>query len=126
MVRKTRDDGSVYLALEPTCPCRTFNPVAEVDRPGRYFHQRIPRDGRHPFPLGMRAYFTRILKFKDVNGDPDLAAAEFDRRFRWLDGQPTCAKCGAHGADRDDIWPRFVIDSGHQSAMRCDKCGDRA
>jgi hypothetical protein len=117
---KTQKDGTPLIREMPTCPCEEFRPVARVDRPSRYFNQKRPIDrsdlGRHPFLLGMRAYRTRLLKVKAVDGDTDKRDAEFDRRFAWLDGKRVCSlsKCTA----TEDVWPVFVDDRDH-SELRC-------
>lgn len=119
-VSYTRDGDTAVEQINPTCPCTDFRPVAEVDRPGRYFNQRRPKDRadlrRHPLPTGMRAYRTRISKLKLADGDPAKTAAEFDRRFRWLPDARVCVACGSGG---DDVWP--VFDENDHSELRCSR-----
>lgn len=117
-----QDNGPPVLTENPTCPCREFRPVAEVDRVNRMFNQRRPKDrsdrGRHPFMTGCRAMRTRISKLKAVDGDPAKRDAEFERRFHWLDGARVCGapECTA----TDDVWPVFV-DDRDRSELRCEK-----
>jgi len=125
-----RDDRRILHRLNPTCPCTEFRPVARVDRPNRYFNQRIPADrtdpARHPFAVGLRALATHLSKRRAAQADPDWAAAELDRRFRWLDADDpderpvrACARprCRATGAE---VWPVFV-DGTDRSELRCPK-----
>jgi hypothetical protein len=119
-------EGDVIVKLTlATCPCERFRPIAKVDRPGRFFNQAIPRDRedyiRHPFLTGIRAYRTRISKFKAIDGDPVKTAAELDRRFEWLPGARICSisRCKA----TDDVWPVFVSEGSDgtrsHSELRC-------
>jgi hypothetical protein len=73
---------------------------------------------RHPFLVGMRAYRTRIGKFKSMVGHSDKADAEFNRRFEWLDGARMCsvARCRTSS---EDVWPVFVDGDPAQSELRC-------
>jgi hypothetical protein len=113
----SREDDRAVHTLVATCVCEQFRPVARVDRPGRYFNQRRPTDrddlARHPFLSGMRAFRTRISRFKTIAGDPKKTAREFDKRFEWLDR--SCASCGATGSE---VWPVFVDPVDH-SELRC-------
>jgi hypothetical protein len=114
-----REARTGVLRVNPTCPCVTFQPVARVDRPNRYFCQRMPLDRsdpmRHPFIIGMKAFATHLSRRKDAAADPAWADAEFDRRFTWLDGVRVCglAKC----TTTDGVWPVFV--GGDRSELRC-------
>jgi hypothetical protein len=107
--------------LNPTCPCTDFRAVAKVDRPNRYFNQRVPADRadprRHPFHVGIRAFTTHLSKRRAALSDPSWPRAEFNRRFLWLDGKRVCglSKCRTDG---DGVWPQFVRNDG-LSEMRC-------
>jgi hypothetical protein len=114
-----RETGVQTTTVVVTCPCTQFRPVAKVDRPNRYWNQRMPatRDReRHPFMVGCRAFLTFLGRRRRALSDPDWAAAEFDRRFMWLDGQRHCSisKCRS----TDDVWPVFVNDD-RLSELRC-------
>lgn len=115
-------DGPPLMREVPTCPCTAHRPVALVDRPSRYFNQKRPIDrsdlGRHPFLLGMRAYRTRLLKVKAVDGDTDKRDAEFDRRFTWMDGARICSIVNCKATE--DVWPCFINDDD-VSELRCPK-----
>jgi hypothetical protein len=107
------------MTLMATCPCKSFRPVAKVDRPNRYWNQRMPttRDReRHPFMVGCRAFATFLSRRRRALSDPAWAAAEFDRRFVWLDGKRHCSisKCRS----TDDVWPVFV-NNDLLSELRC-------
>jgi hypothetical protein len=108
------------LTVHPTCPCREFRGVANVDRPNRYFNQRMPVDPgdptRHPFVLGLRAFRTHLGRRRAALTDPTWPEKELARRFVWLDGQRVCsiAKC----TTTDAVFPIFVDDAEH-SELRC-------
>ena len=110
------------ITRHPTCPCTEFRGVARVDRPNRYFCQRMPKDRedqlRHPFQAGIRAFSTHLGKRKAAQSNPDWATAEFDRRFTWLPDARVCSlsKCNATA----DVWPVFV-DADDRSELRCPK-----
>lgn len=107
--------------LTVTCPCERLRPVADVDRPGRFFSQKVPANpadrARHPFVVGVRAYHKRLAKFRAAQADPTWADAEFDRRFTWRAkrhcGLPSCRKT-------DDLLPVFV-NAELLSELRCPK-----
>jgi len=115
--------GTAVVTVKTTCPCVKFQPVARIDRPGRYFNQRIPRDltayARHPFATGVRAYLTFLSGQKsgnpDKGGDPDWVPAEFDRRFVWLDRR--CAHLTCHTTA--EVWPVYVDADPARSELRC-------
>ena len=115
-----REARAIVVRINPTCPCETFTPVVRVDRPNRYFNQRLPRDrtdhARHPLVVGVRAFMTHLSRRKAALKDPAWVEREFDRRFTWLDGKRICglAKC----TSTDDVWPVFVVD-GERSELRC-------
>lgn len=106
----TRTPGGTVL-LAPTCPCRRYRPVAEVDRPGRTVRQRAAADGVHPFMKGLKAFRTRLERSKTVQ-DP---AAEFDSRFRWT-VERACSVCGTTGPT---VWPTLAGDEPGGS-LRCE------
>jgi len=108
--------------LLPTCPCEEFRPIAKVDRPNRYFNQRIPLSDRlslatHPFTVGVRAFTTHLSRRRAALSDPAWATAEFARRFVWLDGKRVCgiSKC----TETDGVFPVFVHED--RSELRCPK-----
>jgi len=117
-----QEDGPPIVREQPTCPREEFRPVAKVDRAGRYFNQKIPRDredpARHPFVTGMRAHRTRISKLKSVAGDPAKRDREFDRRFTWLPDARVCSISSC--TETADVWPVFV-DADDRSELRCPK-----
>jgi hypothetical protein len=94
-----------YLA---TCPCEEFHAIAKVDRPNRYWNQRIPSNltdpVRHPFAIGIRAFSTFLAGRKQTVDDPDWATAEFDRRFEWTSRRCAISSCKA----TDDVWPVYI------------------
>jgi len=102
-----------------TCPCEEFREVARVDRPNRYWNQRIPvnrDDGvRHPMSVGIRAFVTFLSRRRAALADPAWATTEFKRRFEW--GTRRCQISGCT-ADGDGVWPAFVTDEG-LSELRC-------
>lgn len=99
----------------PTCPCPEFRPVAMIDRPGRYFRQRVwTRDRVHPMIRGLKAQHTRLANSKAYG---DCADEEAERRLRWLDGARKCRVCDWTG---DDVWPSYV-NEGRLSQMRCEE-----
>jgi hypothetical protein len=101
-----------------TCPCNDFRPVAKVDKPNRYFNQRIPITDRtdplrHPFQVGIRAFTTHLTKRRAALSDPTWAEREFDRRFEWTARRCAISKCTATA----DVWAVFVND--RLSELRC-------
>lgn len=117
-----REARTMVNRINPTCPCDDFRPVATVDRPNRFFNQRLPRDradhARHPMTVGMRAFLTHLTRRKAAQTDPAWADAEFDRRFTWLTDARVCSisRCKA----TDDVWPVFVS-ADDRSELRCPK-----
>jgi hypothetical protein len=115
-----RETRTIVNRINPTCPCVEFRAVVKVDRPNRYFNQRMPRDrkdpARHPFQVGIRAFTTHLSKRRAALSDPTWPDREFDRRFTWLDGARICAisRC-QEGAD---VWPVFINDD-RLSELRC-------
>lgn len=109
----------------PTCPCSQMRPVALIDRPNRYWNQRVLAD-RHPFSTGTRATLTHLSKRKaadpDRGGDPAWAEAEFERRFRWIEKAQRCSISGCK-ATGDDVLPAYV-NGDRDSAMRCSRHRD--
>jgi hypothetical protein len=103
--------------VHPTCPCTEMRPIAKVDRPNRYFNQRL--NDRHPFLVGVQAFTTHLSRRKAALDDPDWPAAEFDRRFIWI---PEAQRCSISGckATGDDVLPAYV-NGDRDSAMRCSK-----
>jgi hypothetical protein len=106
--------------LNPTCPCKDFQAVAKVDRPNRYFNQRVPIDRddplRHPFQIGIRAFSTHLSRRRAALSDPSWADREFERRFVWLPDARVCgiSKC----RETDGVWPQFIRPDG-TSELRC-------
>jgi hypothetical protein len=105
----------------PTCPCPEFREVAKVDRPNRYFNQRIPRKSgdwedplRHPFAIGIRAFNTFLSKRRAALSDPAWAIAEFERRFEWTHRRCALSRCKAS----DGVWPVY-INVELDSELRC-------
>jgi hypothetical protein len=112
-----REARTMTETLIPTCPCEDFVPVACVDRPNRYFSQRVPLTSekqadplRHPFLVGVRAFSTHLSRRRAALSDASWAAAEFDRRFVWLEQQRVCSmsRCEA----TDGVWPVYLIVRG--------------
>jgi hypothetical protein len=105
--------------LVPTCPCDEFREVAKVDRPNRFFNQRLPDDrkdaNRHPFLIGLRAFSKHLAKRKAAQTDAEWATAEFDRRFEWTARICGISKC----RETDGVLPTFVTDD--RSELRCPK-----
>jgi hypothetical protein len=110
---------TMTTVIHPTCPCREFRPVADIDRPNRYFNQRLPVDrhdrDRHPFLTGLRAFSTHLSKRRAALSNPAWAEQELERRFAWIDGARVCgiSRC----RETDDVWPVFVNED--QSELRC-------
>jgi len=106
--------------LLPTCPCTKFREVAKVDRPNRYFNQRVPdkKDDplRHPMTVGLRAMSTFLSRRRRALSDPSWAAAEADRRFEWTHRRCALSKC----EETDDVWAVFINSDG-DSELRCSK-----
>lgn len=124
---RDEDTHTVTARIHPTCPCTEFRPVAQVDRPNRFFNQRMPRadnrpdPARHPFQVGCRALRTHLSKRKAAQKDPAWADREFDRRFGWL---PDARVCGiSRCTETDDVWPVFVDTdrASDRSELRCAK-----
>ena len=118
-----REAMTVTMTVVPTCPCEELRPVAKVDRPNRYFNQRMPADrsdvNRHPFLIGLRAFMTHLSKRRAALADPSWAAAEFDRRFVWIEDARVCSisRC----KETDGVLPAFVTDGSDRSELRCPK-----
>jgi hypothetical protein len=119
-----REHNTMVERINVTCPCEEFRPVVTVDRPNRYFNQRMPNDrvdpARHPFMVGIRAFMTHLSKRKQAVANPDWYAEEFDRRFVWIEGKRVCgmSRC----TETDDVFPIFVTDTGDgRSELRCAK-----
>jgi hypothetical protein len=113
-----RERAVMTRTMVRTCPCRDFRPVVNIDRPGRYFCQRVTNlkdPTRHPMMLGIKAYGTHLSKRRAALTDPTWPAAEFDRRFVWIDGARVCSI--ANCKTTDDVWPVFVHDD--RSELRC-------
>lgn len=115
------DTNVMTITHVATCPCRELRPIANVDRPNRYFNQRINPE-RHPFAVGVRAFTTHLTRLKSVRQakDPEaMSETVFDRRFVWIEGQRRCSisSCKAQG---EGVLPCFVNDELH-SEMRCEK-----
>jgi hypothetical protein len=116
-----RETRTSIQRVNATCPCVSFQPVARVDRPNRYFGQRVPRDRkdptRHPMQVGLRALHTHLSKRKpadpDRGGDPSWVVEEFDRRFVRTDAWV----CGISRCTETDAWPIYV--DGERSELRC-------
>jgi hypothetical protein len=117
-----REAKTVTVTIHSTCPCTEFRPVVRVDRPNRMFNQRIPTDlrdqMRHPFVVGIRALTTFLAGRKDALADDGWAAAEFERRFAWIEENRRCSisRCRETG---DGVWPCFVTDGEAHSELRC-------
>jgi hypothetical protein len=116
-----REAMTMVQRINPTCPCEDFRPVAKVDRPNRYFNQRMPKDPsdplRHPLLVGIRAFTTFLHGRTAAKKDPKWAEREFDRRFVWDDAKRVCSmsRCKETG---DEVWPGFVNGDG-LSELRC-------
>ena len=118
-----RDAGTMNERINPTCPCTAFRPVARIDRPNRYFNQRVPigrnREDptRHPFMVGLRAFSTHLSKRRAALADPAWPAAELERRFTWLDGARVCglSKC----RETAEVWPVYIDGDAARSELRC-------
>lgn len=95
-----------------TCPCQKMRPVADVDRSGRTFRQKVyTQDFVHPFMRGMKALHTWVHGMKGIK-DPD---AEFERRLVMREAAQVCAVCGFKGAT---VLPAFSTKQ-RDSEMRC-------
>lgn len=114
--------------LTVTCPCTQMQPVASVDRPNRYFCQRVPATitvetprpeqlDRHPMLIGMRAFLTHLSRRKSAHQDPDWVDQEFERRFVWLPDAHRCAISGC--GTTENVWPVYVTEDGAVSELRC-------
>jgi len=116
-----REALTIMVVVNPTCPCTEFREVAKLDRPNRYFNQRLPVDRkdhqRHPLVVGLRAFSTHLSRRRAALSDPAWASAELDRRFIWIEGKRVCAisRCNT----TDDVWPVFI--DGELSELRCSK-----
>jgi hypothetical protein len=121
-----REAKTVTQTINPTCPCTEFRPVVHVDRPNRFFNQRIPADlgdrTRHPFIVGIRAFTTHLGKRKAADpergGSPEWVTAEFERRFTWIEENRRCDISRCRTAD-ETVWPCFVTDGEAISELRC-------
>lgn len=118
------ENGVIKRQHNATCPCDSFRPIAQVDRPSRSFNQKLPSSAnrgdftKHPFLLGMRAMHTRLTKFKRAVANPTWADGEFDRRFTWLPARRcSMTRCSATA----DVWPVFVTATDDRSELRCAK-----
>jgi len=110
---KKRISPDGLLHVDPTCPCVMHRPVAEVDRPGRYFRQKTwTLDQVHPMIRGLKAQRTRLANSKTYATTAD---AELEKRFRWLPGAHKCRVCGK---DDQTVRPCYVNDQ-RLSQMRC-------
>ena len=102
-----REALTMTTVINPTCPCTDFRPIANIDRPNRYWNQRLPMDRndreRHPFLVGLRAFSTHLSKRRAALSDPAWAEAELERRFTWIDGKRVCglSRC----TETADVWP---------------------
>jgi len=109
--QRRQADGMAHMP--PTCPCTIFRPVAEVDRPGRYFRQKTwTRDRIHPMLRGLQAQRTRLSRSKTYAA---FADEEIERRFKWIDGKRKCRVCGKQDGS---VWPSYVNEQ-RLSQMRC-------
>ncbi len=115
---ETEETVTRVETFDATCPCPEFREVAKVDRPNRYFNQRIPvrfdDPLRHPMSVGVRALATFLSRRRRALSDPAWASAEFDRRFEWTHRVCALSQCEA----TDDVWAVFINDDG-DSEMRC-------
>ena len=113
------ENALITQTIVPTCPCDEFREVAQVDRPNRYFNQRVPADldpDRHPFLIGLRAFAKHLSKRRAALADPSWADREFDRRFTWSENRVcSISKC----KETDGVLPAFV--TGDRSELRCPK-----
>jgi hypothetical protein len=116
-----REHLVVTRTVHPTCPCVRYQPVAKVDRPNRYFNQRVPADrkdpSRHPMLIGLKAFRTHLSRRRAALADPTWPDREFAQRFLWLDGARVCglSKCRV----TDGVFPIYV--DGSRSDLRCPK-----
>jgi hypothetical protein len=114
-----REAQTQTTVVHPTCPCVEFRPIADIDRPNRYWNQRLPIDrkdhGRHPFLTGLRAFSTHLSKRRAALSNPAWAEQELERRFAWVDGARVCgiSRC----RETADVWPVFIDEE--QSELRC-------
>jgi hypothetical protein len=117
-----REAKTMVHKINVTCPCEEYRGVASVDRPNRFFNQRMPTDRsdplRHPFMVGIRAFSTHLGKRKAAQEDPDWATAELERRLTWNTRSipRQCEISSCHKSD--DVFPVFVNDDG-ASELRC-------
>ena len=116
-----REERTVLKTIHATCPCEELRAVASVDRPNRFFNQRMPTDrsdsSRHPFQIGVRAFTTHLGKRKAVLKDPTWADREFEKRFTWLTETRVCSISTCRRAG-EDVFPAFVNGDG-LSELRC-------
>lgn len=114
------DKMTLTVVHNCTCPCTEFRPVVRVDRPNRFFNQRVHPD-RHPFAVGVRAFTKHLSKRKGALEDETgtWVGLEFDRRFVWIPEAQKCSisNCKVKG---EDCFPAYVNDDRH-SEMRCGK-----
>lgn len=116
--------GLQTFTINPTCPCTELRPAAKVDRPNRYFNQQVPRSAtvvdqtRHPFMVGISAFYTHLSRRRAATADPTWADAEFERRFVWIEETRRCSISTCRSTVPTDVWPTFV--NGEQlSELRC-------
>jgi len=106
---ETADPMTTVVTFLATCPCPEFREIAKVDRPNRYFNQRVPTDWedplRHPLIIGIRAFNTFLSHRRRALSDPTWAAAEFDRRFEWTHRRCALSRCEVAG---DGVWPVYL------------------
>lgn len=126
-----REARTMTETLIPTCPCQDFTPVARVDRPNRYFSQRVPITAekladplRHPFLVGVRAFSTHLSRRRAALSDPAWATAEFSRRFEWVREQRVCSMSRCETTD--GVWPVYLTVRIHDeqtvsTVLRCAK-----
>jgi hypothetical protein len=113
--RMDREAMVLTTVLHPTCPCTEARPIVNVDRPNRFFNQRVL--DRHPFLVGIGAFAKHLSKRKAALEDPEWATAEFDRRFTWIDGSRICSMSRCTTSD-ETVLPVYVNDARH-SELRC-------
>ena len=120
-VTANREERTAVRMINPTCPCEDLRTPVSVDRPNRFFNQRMPADrsdnSRHPFMTGIRAFTTHLSKRKAAVEDPTWVDREFEDRFRWVDDMRVCSisTCKVMG---EDVFPAFVNGDG-LSELRC-------
>lgn len=113
-----REPPLMVTTLLRTCPCSQLRPVVRLDRPGRFFNQRVAdrKDPtRHPFMVGIRAFRTHLSKRRMALSDPTWADAEFERRFVWTARVCDIGECKVTEA----VFPVFINDD--TTELRCPK-----